>query len=91
MAFEPIASGHKGGVWSTESHWDAEALGRADANVCAKFSGRGEQRQTKKINCGNDQGAVRVGVCGQRSIIVNRSVGIGILNQDTKKCGGPIN
>src|SRR5260221_3700086 len=91
MAFEPIASGHKGGVWSAESHWDAEALGRAHANVSTQFSGRGEQRQTKKISCSNDQGAVRVGVCDQRSIVMNRSAGIRILNQDTKKCGGPIN
>src|SRR3982074_170194 len=90
MAFELVAGRHEGGMRSTKSYRDTEALGRADANVGAELSGRGEQRQTKNISCGNDQGAMSVGARHQRAIVMNRAVGIGVLNQDTKKSPGPI-
>src|ERR1700730_4342651 len=91
MAFELVAGRYEGGMRSTKSDRDAEALGRADANVGAELSRRGEQRQTKNISCRNDQSAVSVGARHQRTIVMNRTVGIGILNQDTKKSPGPIN
>src|ERR1700730_5359452 len=90
ITFELVAGRHEGGMRSTKSHRDTEALGRADANVGAELTWRGEQRQTKNISCGNDQSAVSVGARGQRTIVMNRTVGIGILNQDTKKPPGPI-
>src|SRR3981081_2206461 len=91
MAFELVAGSHEGGMRSPKSHPEAEAVGTAGANTCADLCRRGEQSQTKNISCGNDQSAVSVGARHQTTIVMNRTVGIGILNQDTKKSPGPIN
>jgi hypothetical protein len=40
-------------VWSAECHWYTEALRRADCDVNAEFTGRGDEAAGKEIGDGN--------------------------------------
>lgn len=56
-AGELVTDGHEAGVRSTEAHRNAEALGGADGDVRAEFTGRGEQRQGEQIGGDGDDRA----------------------------------
>ena len=86
-ALERILHRHVGGVRSAIAHRHAEALRRADRDVGAEFTGRGQQRQRQQVG-GDDRDAAFIMECGDRGArVAHRAVCAWILKQRAEHLG----
>ena len=84
VSFVLIARGEVSRVRSTEPERHSKALSVTDRDVCAEFTRRFQQRQRQNV-CGDDNERARiVRLPDDIGIIVNRTIGRGILDERAK-------
>ena len=66
---------------SAITHRHAEALRRADGDVGAEITGRGQQRQSQRIGGDNGERALGPQCRDRRSQIADRTMAAGVLQQ----------
>src|SRR2546423_10275132 len=81
VAFVLLSRGKKRGVRSTETEWNAETLCAPDRNIGAEFTWGFQQRERENVRRDNDKRAGGVRLIREMSVIVNRAVRRGILNE----------
>jgi len=79
LALELVFRCKKAGVRSAKAHGYAEALGRADRDVGAKFAGRSQQGQCEQIRRDDGESASGVRRREESFEIMDRSAGVRVL------------